>query len=180
MAERFAFGATVEELGMYQLFMVGAKLLGVYQIVEGLIQAAMLTTSRAATFGPQLALSCFMNLMIGTILAFFTGFVARAVRIREEFDGQPPSISYRSALEVGILLIGLFELLSAVPRVAVRWMDYSRQISMTRDPSDLLNLETLGLLGGILMLVFARRIAAFLERVNRRASGPESPEGKSI
>ena len=93
---------------MYRLFMVGAKLLGIYQIIEGLIQAAMLTTPRGAAYAPQLVPSCFLNLMIGTALAFGTGFIAKAVRIREEFDGEAPSISYRSALQVGIVLISLF------------------------------------------------------------------------
>jgi hypothetical protein len=159
---------------MYQLFMVGAKLLGIYQIIEGLIQAAMLTTPRGAAYAPQLVPSCFLNLMIGTALAFGTGFIAKAVRIREEFGGEAPSISYRSALEVGIVLISLLEILSVLPRVAVRWMEYSQLIAQTRSPAELLNKETIGLLAAIALLFFAHRIAAFLERVNRPPSAPES------
>ena len=133
-----------------------------------------MTSPSRGPFGPQIGVACFVHFVAGTFLAFGTGMIAKALRIREEFDGQAPAISYRSALEVGILLIGLLEFLNALPRVVVQWIDFSQMIVLTRTPADLLNLETFGLLGAVLMLVFAHRIAAFLERVNRRPSGPDS------
>lgn len=159
---------------MYPLFMVGAKLLGIFFVLNGLIEAAVLTSQTRAAFGPQLAIACFLHFMAGTFLTFGTGFVAKVVRIHEELDGESPAISYRSALEVGILLIGVFEFLNFLPRTAVRWFDFSQMIVLTRTLSDLVNPETFGLLGAVLLLLFAHRIAGLLERVNRRPSGPET------
>ena len=84
-----------------------------------------------------------------------------------------PTISYRSALEVGILLIGLFELFNILPRALMRWIDFSQMIVLTR-LSDVLSVETFAVLAAVLMILFAHRIAGFLERVNRRPSEPES------
>ena len=159
---------------MYQLFMVGAKLLGIYLIVDGLVEAAMLPTGGPGAFGSQVAVACCLHLVIGTLLAFGTGIIAKALRVHEEFDGEMPTISYRSALEVGILLIGLFELFNILPRALMRWIDFSQMIVLTRTLSDVLSVETFAVLAAVLMILFAHRIAGFLERVNRRPSEPES------
>jgi hypothetical protein len=159
---------------MYQLFMAGAKLLGIYLVISGLTEAAMLTSASGSLYMQQLAIACCLHFMIGTFLALGTRFVARAVRIHEEFDGETPTISYRSGLEVGILLIGLLSFMNALPPAVGRWIDFSQMIVRTRELSELFNMQTLALLGSVLMLVFAHRIAALLERVNRRPSGPDS------
>jgi hypothetical protein len=159
---------------MYQLFMVGAKLLGLYLVVNGLVQAAVLSTSGRGPVSTQFALAVCLYLVAGTLLAFGTGIIAKALRVHEEFDGETPTISYRSALEVGILLIGLYELFNTLPRALMRWIDFSQMIVLTRSPSDFLSIETFAVLAAVLMLLFAHRIAAFLERVNRRPSEPES------
>ncbi len=156
---------------MFQVFMVGAKLLGMYLIVNGAIEAGALMSPTRAAYGPQIALASFIHLTSGTILAFCTGFVAKAVRIRDDFDGEAGPMSYRSALEVGIVLISLFEILSLLPRVVMRWNDAT--VLMTRNTADLLNPETIGLLAAVITLLFAHRIAAFLERVHRRPSDPD-------
>jgi hypothetical protein len=159
---------------MYRLFMPGAKLLGIYLVIQGLIEAAVLMSPGPRAFGDQIAVACFVHFMIGTLLAFGTGFVAKAVRIHEEFDGETPAISYRSALEVGILLIGLLRVLDTLPRVIARWLEFPHLTLGILEPGNLLNPETYELIGAVLLLVFAHRIAALLERVNRRPSGPES------
>jgi hypothetical protein len=158
---------------MYRLFMVGAKLIGIYLLFNGVIQAALVTSARASAF-PQLSVSCFVCFMAGSFLTFCTGFVAQAARVREDFGEQTPVISPGSALEVGILLIGLFEFVNNLPRVIARWTGPSHLFALTPTPADVSNLDTLGLLASALMLVFAHRIAAFLVRVNQRPSGPES------
>jgi hypothetical protein len=162
---------------MYPLFMVGAKLLGIYLIVNGLVQVAVLTTANRGPVGTQFAMACCLYLMSGTLLAFGTGIVARVLRVHEEFDGETPTISYSSALEVGILLIGVYELFNTLPRALARWVDFSQMIVLTRAPSDFLTFETFAVAASVLMLRFAHRIAALLERANRRP--PEPPELKS-
>jgi hypothetical protein len=159
---------------MYRLFMVGTKLLGIYLLFNGVIQAALVTSAKGGLYGDQLSVSCFVCLMAGGFLTFCTGFVAQAVRVREDSDEQTPVISPGSALEVGILLIGLFEFVNNLPRVIARWTGPSHLFALTPTPADVSNLDTLGLLASALMLVFARRIAAFLLRVDQRPSGPES------
>jgi hypothetical protein len=161
---------------MYQLFMVGTKLLGFFLIVNGVIEAGLLTTSGPGSYGPQIAVASCVHFIMGTFLALCTGFVAKAARIPENLDGQPPVISYRAALEVGILLIAVLEILSTLPVVLLQWFDFAQMIARTREPNTLVTRETLGLLGSVLLLVFAHRIAAFLERVNRRPSDPEQPD----
>jgi len=157
---------------MRSLFLVGAKLLGLYFILEGLIEGMMLANANTAPYATQIAVSCTLKLIAGTVLAFFTGIVALGLRVSEPFTEQVPTLNYRTALEVGMVLLGLWELLSTVPRVLVRVADFSQQISRTRNPFDLLNVEVLRLLLAIALVCFAHRIAVFLERVNRHSSGP--------
>jgi hypothetical protein len=154
---------------MHQLFAVGAKLLGIYFITDGLIEACVLTHLSTSPFAPQIAISCLVKLTAGTALAFFTGVVAKGLRVEEPAD-QTPSLSYRSALEVGILLLGLLQLLLLLPQAIRHVTDYSQQFTRTRNPFDLLSVETVGLAVPLVMLLFAHRIAAFLERVNRHSS----------
>ncbi len=157
---------------MYRLFMVGAKLLGIYLLLNGVIQAFFVTSTQGAAYH-QYSVSCFGCLIAGSLLTFCTGFVAKAARVREDFDEQTHKVSPQSALEVGILLIGLFEFLNTLPRVIAQWTGPSHLFSMSPTPADVSNQDTLGLLASALLLVFAHRIAAFLVRVNHRPPDPE-------
>src|SRR5579872_5156855 len=139
-------------LSMYRLFLIGAKIAGIFLIVDGAIEAGVLVSSNRGAYGPQIAFACFLHLFAGTLLAFWTGFVAKAVRIREDFEGETPSISYRSALEVGMVLIALFELLRLLPRVAMHWNDLSALIAQVRTPADLISPESVGVLAAVLLL----------------------------
>ena len=51
-------------------------------------------------------------------------------------------------------------------------IDFSQQISRTRDPYDIVSVEVLRVGLAVAMIGFAHRIAVFLERVNRHSSGP--------
>jgi sterol desaturase/sphingolipid hydroxylase (fatty acid hydroxylase superfamily) len=158
---------------MQPLFMVGAKLLGIYLIINGLIEAVVLANpSIAGPFVAQIAASCFVSLMAGTALAFFTRFVAKVLGVPEQPADQLPTLSYQSALEVGIVLLGLLQLALVLPRLVMHFADYYQQIWRMRNPFDLLSLQTVGAAAALAMVFFAHRIAAFLERVNRHSSGP--------
>ena len=156
---------------MYQLFMVGAKLLGIYQIIGGLIQAFMMVNSAvAAPYGTQLAIACLINLSSGTILAFFTGIVAKGLRVPEQPADQTPSLSYRSGLQIGIVLLGLYQAITVLPRLILRLDDLSGQTVWTRSPFDFVGQEFIGFVAALLLVIFADRIAGLLERLSRRSS----------
>jgi uncharacterized membrane protein HdeD (DUF308 family) len=160
---------------MHAIFIVGAKLLGIFFVINGLIEASMLANPRAAgPFANQLALSCFIKLSAGTALAFFTGIIATGLRIQEQPADQLPRLSYRSALQVGIVLLGLYELMAVLPRVVARLTDYSKQTAWTRSPSDFLSQELIGFVAAMLLVFLAHRIAGLLERVSRQASDRET------
>jgi hypothetical protein len=159
---------------MRPLFLVGAKLLGIYLILDGLIEGMLLMSGNAAMapFVTQVAVSCAIRLMAGTALAFFTGIVAMGLRIPEPIAEQVPTLNFRTGLEVGIVLLGMFELLVALPSAIMRMIDFSQQFSRTRDPYDIVSVEVLRVALAVAMIGFAHRIAVFLERVNRQSSGP--------
>jgi hypothetical protein len=156
---------------MKPLFVVGAKLLGIYLIINGLIEIFVLANFGGANpYATQLAVSCLIQLIAGTALAFFIEIVATGVRIRDLGD-QPPNVSIRNGLEVGIILLGLFQLLSILPRIVVRLSEYLTEARI-RSAADLLGLDALALAACLLMIVFARRIAAVLHRANGHQPGP--------
>jgi len=160
---------------MYQLFMVGAKLLGIYQIIGGLIEAfIMVNSAAAAPYGTQLAIACFVNLSSGTVLAFFTGIVAKGLRVPEQPADQTPSLSYRPALQIGIVLLGLYQVITTLPRLLVRLNDLLGQTVWTRSPFDFPGQEFIGFVAALLLVIFAHRIAGLLERVSRQASDRET------
>jgi len=156
---------------MKPLFVVGAKLLGIYLIIDGLIGVFLLAKLGGSDlYVVQIAVSCLVDLIAGTALTFFTDFVAKGVRIRESAD-QPPNVSFRNALEVGIILLGLVQIVSLVPRTAQRWSEYL-QDARIRSATDLVGMDTVALGACLLMIVFAHKIAAVLERVNGHPPGP--------
>ncbi len=159
---------------MYRLFLIGAKIAGIFLIVDGAIEAGALVASNRGAYGPQISWACFLHLFAGTLLAFWTGLVAKAVRIPEDFDGETPSISYRSALEVGIVLIALFEILRFLPRVVMHWAELPILIGQVRTPADLVSPESVGVLAALILLFFAHSIAAVLERRHNPPSHPDS------
>jgi hypothetical protein len=159
---------------MYQLFMVGAKLLGVYQIISGLLEAFMMVNSAAAPYGTQLAIACFVNLSSGTVLAFFTGVVAKGLRVPEQPADQTPSLSYRPALQIGIVLLGLYQVITVLPRLFARLDDLSGQTVWTRRPFDIVGQDFIGFVAALILVIFAHRIAGLLERVSRQASDPDT------
>jgi formate-dependent nitrite reductase membrane component NrfD len=159
---------------MRSLFLVGAKLLGIYLIVDGLIEGLMLMSGNAAVapYAVQIASSSTVRLMAGTALVFFTGIVAIVVRIPQPNAEQVPVLTYQTGLEVGIVLLGLYQLVVALPSALMRMIDFSQQISRTRDPYDIVSIEVLRVALAVAMIGSAHRIAVFLERVNRHSSGP--------
>jgi len=162
---------------MYALFMVGAKLLGLYFIFCGALQVLMLNRMGSAAMSPfflETVIACVFWMGIGILLAFFTGLVAKAVRIQDKPADQTPMVVYAPALEVGIILLGLWQILSQLPRVIVRVTDYLQEIARSRDTINLFNVETIGLVAAISLVLFAHRIAALLERFNRHSSGPST------
>jgi hypothetical protein len=155
---------------MKPLFFVGANLLGIYLIINGLIEVLVLVNQGGANpFAVQIAISCSVKLIAGTALTFFTEFIAKGVRIPESVD-QPPAVSFRNALEVGIILLGLMELVSLVPRMVQRLSEYL-QDARIRPAADLLGMDTVALAACLLMIFFAHRIAAILGRVNQHPPG---------
>ena len=98
--------------------------------------------------------------------------MATGLRIPESIAEQVPTFNYRTGLEIGIVLLGVFELLVALPSAIMRMIDFFRQISRTRDPYDIVSIEVLRVALAVAMIGFAHRIAVFLERVNRHSSGP--------
>jgi hypothetical protein len=159
---------------MRSLFLVGAKLLGIYLILDGLVEGTLLMSGNVAMapYATQIAISCTVKLMAGTALAFFTGLVAMGLRIPEPMMEQVPTLNYGTGLEVGIVLLGVFELLVALPSAIMRMIDFSEQFARTRNPYDIVSVEVLRVALGLAMVGFAHRIAFFLERVNRHSSGP--------
>lgn len=159
---------------MRPLFLVGAKLLGICLILNGLIEGLLLIdgTVAVAPFSTQIAVSSAVSLIAGTALVFFTGIVATVLRIPQALAESLPDWNYRTGLEVGMLLLGVFELLVALPQAIMRMIDYHQQFSRTRDPLDIVSVEVLRVVVGVLMVFFAHRIAGLLERVNRHSSGP--------
>src|SRR5262249_32190049 len=126
---------------MRRLFMVGAKLLGIYLVLEGIVTALMMFQPGliGGMSGPSrmtgyVAVICFVYFIAGTILTFFTAAVAAAARI-PDFDDETPQISIRAALEVGIDLIGLFKLLTVLPQLALQ---IEQLISTGRSPESFL------------------------------------------
>jgi hypothetical protein len=155
---------------MNSLFVVGAKLLGIYVIINGVIEIFVLANlGRASPYAAQLAASCLINLGAGTALTFFTEFVATAVRIPESAD-PPPNVPMRNALEVGIILLGLLQVLSVLPRAIQRLSDYLEGARL-RSAADLLDPIILAPAGYLLLVLFARRIAAVLARANGHQPG---------
>jgi hypothetical protein len=159
---------------MRPLFLVGAKLLGIYLILDGLIEGLLLMDGTAAVdpWSTQIAVSTAVNLIAGTALVFFTGLVATGLRIPPSLAESLPDWNYRTGLETGIVLLGVFELLVALPQAIMRMIDYHEQFSRTRDPLDIVSVEVLRVVAGLLMVLFAHRIAGLVERVNRHSSGP--------
>ncbi len=159
---------------MRSLFLVGAKLLGIYLILDGLVEGMLLMGGNVAMapYATQIAISCTVKLMAGTALAFFTGIVAMGLRMPESMAEPVPTFNYRTGLEIGIVLLGVFELFGALPQAILRMIDFSQQISRTRDPFDMVSVEVLRVGLALAMIGFAHRIAVFLERVNRHSSGP--------
>jgi hypothetical protein len=159
---------------MRSLFLVGAKLLGIYLILDGLVEGMLLMSGNMAMapYATQIAISCTVKLMAGTALAFFTGIVAMGLRIPESMAEPVPALNYQTGLEVGIVLLGLWQLLSALPRAIMRVVDFSQQISRTRDPFDFVHVDLLHVALAVALIGFAHQIAVFLERVNRQSSGP--------
>jgi hypothetical protein len=156
---------------MKPLFIVGAKLLGIYLIINGMIELfALANRGGGFPYAAQLAVSCLIQLIAGTALVFFTEIVATAVRIRD-FGDQPPNVSMRQALEVGIILLGLIQLLSILPRIVVLLSEYLTQARI-QSGANLLGLDALALAACLLMIVFARKIAAVLYRANGHQSDP--------
>ena len=60
---------------MRSLFLVGAKLLGIYLILDGLIEGMLLMSGNVAMapFATQIAVSCAVRLMAGTAACLFHG-----------------------------------------------------------------------------------------------------------
>lgn len=164
---------------MYQIFIVGAKLLGIHLIITALIEGFILVNAVNASFAPgfglrpgAIAIACLLTLSAGTALAFFTGTVAKVLRVEEHTSEPLPVLSLQPALEIGIVLLGLLQFLVFLPQTVRHALDYSQQFTLTRNPADLLSGEAVGCLAALVLVCFARRIAGLIARVNRPSPGP--------
>jgi hypothetical protein len=153
---------------MKSLFLVGAKLLGLYFLIAALIETfAFANFSKMNPYAGQIAVSCLIKFFAGITLAFFTELVAKAVRI-PDFPDERPTISVRDALEVGIILVVLLQLPALIVMTFQRVKEYL-EFARTQPTTTLLAWDTVALAGCLLAIVFARKLAALLYRE------PESP-----
>jgi hypothetical protein len=152
---------------MQQLFLVGGKLLGLYFVVGGLVQAIFLLTGGSHFPGTNTTLTATLltQLLAGIALAFFTRPLLNLVGLRD-LDQTVPRISPRSALEAGCILLGLIELVRYIPQFATLVEDYRVTGQISLFPRGVG--EAVALAVSLALVFAARPIAGFIWAANNR------------
>jgi len=154
-----------DEAPAIALFMVAAKLLGINFIVLALFNATWLNSGLLGQGNNwQLGVPIVLQLVLGTFLIFFTDIAAVRIGVREPTN-EPPTLSSRSALEVGIVLIGISQFMWATRDLVRRIVSYWEMFARTRSFGDLLGPEIAPVLIALCLIFLARKIALFLDRL---------------
>jgi hypothetical protein len=163
---------------MKRHFIVGAKLLGLYFLCEGIVSAAYFLTAAAGhglkgTMSGLVAafvINSLSHFVVGLVLLFFTNTIAHLVGIWEQ-PANEASISYESALEIGIILIGMLKFVSFVPMVASELQNALGQFPSAVRPIEAGQIA--GLVVSLVLIFAARPVARVMMRVGRSFSPSE-------
>ena len=160
---------------MRNVFLVGAKLLGIFSFYQALTKLIDLRYVFKAMQQPDddlvlqvgsYFLSTVILFLFGYLLAFKTSWLANFVRVPEPDDNLPQFTS-QSALNIGLILIGVFHVLRRIPAlIQVTFLYRSAMHGSQAFPSWLLFLtgEILGLILAILLIFFSRKVVDIIFR----------------
>ncbi len=163
---------------MQQLFLVGGKLLGIYFLVSGFVQAVFLLAggNHILASNTTLIATLFAQLIAGITLAIFTRAILNLVGLRS-LDQAASRISPRSALEVGCVLLGLMEFVQYVPQFVRRLAEYQETARSSLFPLGVA--EAVALAVSLVLVFAARPIAGLICAANTRGprgiTGSETP-----
>ena len=160
---------------MRNVFLVAAKLLGVYSIYRALSALVALGYIPGSMSQPGFNIAAYLGVrflsaliffMFGYILAFRTSWVADIVHVAAS-DDDLPTFTDRSALNVGVILVGVFNVVARFPNLLIMISMYD-----SRQPLSWLLLpagEVVGLILGVFLIFYSRTVVDVICRGNKRA-----------